>query len=101
MPKYLKCHLATTDRAIEQLHRLLDDRQPELLPNNLIEILRALVNQNEKALFDGDTPYLLLAIEDTESVAEMEKLRALYPKLVKTEEVWLGDNKDFSVDVYK
>lgn len=89
MPKYLQCHLANNDRAIEQLHRLLDDRQPELLPDSLIGSLRALANQNEKALFGDGTPYLLLAIEDTESVAEMERLRALYPKLVKTEEVCL------------
>ena len=91
MPKYLKCHLATTERAIKQLNRLLDDRYPELLPDNLIEILRVLVNQNEKALFGGSTPYLLLAIEDTENIAEMERLRALCPKLVKAEEVCLGD----------
>ena len=91
MPKYLKCHLATTERAIKQLNRLLDDRYPELLPDNLIEILRVLVNQNEKALFGGSTPYLLLAIEDTENIAEMERLRALCPKLVKTEEVCLDD----------
>ena len=91
MPKYLKCHLATTERAIEQLNRLLDDRQSKLLPDNLLEILRVLVQQNEKGLLGGIDTYLLLAIKDTENIAEMERLRALCPKLVKAEEVCLGD----------
>lgn len=91
MPKYLKCYLATTNRAIEQLHRLLDDRQSKLLPDNLLEILRVLVQQNERGSFGGIDTYLLLAIEDTENIAEMERLRALCPKLVKTEEVCLDD----------
>lgn len=87
MYRYQSYKLSYACTQIELIRNLFSfDRQQStrtLWANSLCK----LVGKNERALFGEVNPYLLVAIDDTETIEEFDRLQSMYPQLVLSESV--------------
>jgi len=61
-----------------------------LWANSLCKLAR----KNERALFRETNPYLLVAIDDTETIAEFDRLQSMYPDLILSQSVAFSQRQD-------
>ena len=83
MYRYQSYKLSYACTQIELLRNLFSPDRLQSTQTRWANSLCKLVRKNERALFRETKPYLLVAIDDTETIAEFDRLQSIYPHLVK------------------
>lgn len=82
--QYILSHACTQ---IDLIHQLFAGDRLQSTRTIWANSLCKLVRKNERSLFEETRPYLLVAIDDTVTLAEFDRLQSAYPHLVLVQSV--------------